>query len=83
MYEVRVERLSKINGGKLKAFVDVIFNDALLVKGLRIIEGKHGPFVSMPSTQADDKKWYENVKVMDQGLKEQVSDVILYAYQNS
>jgi stage V sporulation protein G len=83
MFEVKVQRIMKLqNGSMLKAFADISLNDAVLIKGLRVVEGKHGPFVSMPQTQAKDNKWYDSVKCLDDGLKEQISDVVLYAYQN-
>ena len=33
---------------KLKAYASVCVNDSLLIKGIKIIDGKHGRFVAMP-----------------------------------
>ncbi len=61
--DLKVERLYKLNtDGKMKAFVDLSVNDALLIKGLRIIEGTKGAFVSMPKMQGKDKKWYDIIE---------------------
>ena len=83
MNEVKVQRIMRLqNGSMLKAFADITINDSLLIKGLRVVEGKHGPFVSMPQMQGKDNKWYDSVKCLENDLKEQISDVVLYAYQN-
>ena len=41
--------------GHLKAFVDLGINDALLIKGIRVVEGKKGLFVSMPTEQGKNR----------------------------
>jgi DNA-binding cell septation regulator SpoVG len=44
------------DGEKLKAFIDVVFNDALVVKGFKIINGTEGLFVAPPARQVDPEK---------------------------
>jgi len=44
-----------LNTGKLRAFVDVVFNDALVVKGFKVIEGSKGLFVAAPARQVKGK----------------------------
>ena len=79
--EFSITRLHKINNGNaLKAFVDISVNDALLIKGLRIIDGKNGIFVSMPQELAKDNKWYDTVRCLNDEIKEQISQEVLSAY---
>jgi len=48
-------RITKTTGeGSLKGFASVTFEDAFVVHGLRIIEGKSGIFVSMPNRKVKD-----------------------------
>lgn len=84
MIEVRVERLYRLeNNGKLKAFADIAINDSLLIKGLKVLSGQHGEFVTMPQEKnSSDNKWYDLVRCMSQNVKEQISDIVLYAYHN-
>ncbi|MBI5614236.1 septation protein SpoVG family protein [Candidatus Gottesmanbacteria bacterium] len=82
MIEPKVVRIHRVENGSLKAFVDLSVNDSLLIKGLRVVEGKHGPFVTMPQQQAADRKWYDVVRCLKNEVKEQISDIVLYAYQN-
>jgi len=77
---IEVARLYKVdNGSALKAFADVIIGE-VLVKGVRIIEGKNGLFAAMPKTQAKDGKWYESVSITDGELKEELQEAVLEAY---
>jgi len=42
-------RINKVDLGTIKAFADVTIGGAFVVKGLKVIEGQNGNFVSMPS----------------------------------
>jgi stage V sporulation protein G len=46
--EVRVKLMEEA-GERLQAFCSITFDDAFVVRDLKIIEGTHGPFVAMPS----------------------------------
>lgn len=78
---LRVERLYRFEGdGAMKAFADIVINDAVLIKGLRVIEGTKGLFVSMPKMQGKDKKWYETIRPLSKEVKKEISDVVLSNY---
>jgi stage V sporulation protein G len=80
--EIRVQRLYRFDTDRpLKAFADIIVNDVLLIKGIRILDGKKGLFVSMPQEQAKDKKWYESVRCLTQDVRDQISEIVLAAYK--
>lgn len=46
--EVRIKLMDE-PGERLKAFCSITFDDAFVVRDLKIIEGTNGPFVAMPS----------------------------------
>ena len=77
---IEVARLHKLENGMVKAFVDVIFNGQLLVKGVRIVEGKNGMFITMPQSQGKDGKWYCTVMLLDDSLKAELQEVVIEAY---
>ncbi len=80
--ELSVKRLVKFDGeGSLKAYCDLAIGDQFLVKGLRVVQGKNGLFVSMPREQGKDQKWYDNVVLLTDETKTDVSRVVLAAYQ--
>ncbi len=74
----------KLDGeGKTKAFCDIAISGSLLVRGFRVVDGKNGMFVSMPKRQGKDGQWYETVTPLSDGVKAELSEVVLQAYQNS
>ncbi len=79
--EIKVLKIHKINGNnRIKAFVDISINDALLIKALRVVEGKNGLFVSMPVEQGKDEKWYERVRCLNKDIREDIANTVLAAY---
>ncbi len=82
---INVQRIHKLTNGKsLKAFADINVNDALLVKGVRVMDGKKGIFVTMPREQlTKDKKWYDTVRCLTKEVNNEISEKVLQAYQQT
>ncbi len=77
-----VKRLVRFDGdGALKAYCDLSIGSLLLIKGVRVVEGKHGLFVSMPRQQGKDSKWYDSVVALSKAVKQDLDRVVLAAYQ--
>src|SRR5438067_8177270 len=54
--EVRIKLMEDNNENeRLQAFCSVTFDDAFVVRDLKIIEGTKGPFVAMPSRKLTDR----------------------------
>ena len=54
----------------------------VLVKGVRIIEGNNGLFVTMPKSQGKDGKWYPTVALVDKSIQSELQNIVLEAYQS-
>jgi stage V sporulation protein G len=79
--EIVVQRMYRFETDRpLKAFVDIVINDVLLVKGVRVMDGKQGLFVSMPREQAKDQKWYDTIRCLTEEVRDQITEVVLEAY---
>ena len=79
---LEVKRINRFEGeGTAKAFCDVAIGDVYLVKGIKVIEGKKGLFVSMPREQGKDGNWYDTVIPLTKEARQQISEVVLQAYQ--
>lgn len=79
---VEVLRLHRLGGdSNLKAFADVSFAGAFIVKGIKVVEGKKGLFVSMPSEKGKDGKWYDTAHPLTKEFREALSEVVLEAYE--
>ena len=77
-----VKRINRFDGeGTLKAFCDLQVAESFLIKGLMVIEGKNGLFVSMPREQGKDGNWYDTVFPLSKEIRQQVSEVVLGAYE--
>ena len=79
---LEVVRMHRLEGdSKLKAFADVSFAGVFMVKGLRVIEGKNGLFVSMPSEQGKDGKWYNSAFPLTADSRNSLNQAVLQAYE--
>jgi len=67
----------------LKAFADIVINDVLLIKGVRVMDGRKGLRVEMPREEAKDKKWYDTVRCLTVEAREQIEKVCLDAYKEN
>ncbi len=80
--EVRVDRIFRLNGeGTIRAFCDVRIGDAILIKGVRVVEGKKGLFASMPREADKDGTWYDLVRPLTKAMHAEIQRVVLEAYQ--
>ena len=80
--EFKIAKIHRLpEGSRLKAFVDVSVNDALLIKGLRVVDGKGGLFVSMPQEQGRDKRWYDLVRCLNEDVQSKIAQKVISAYE--
>lgn len=83
LLDLKVIKIHRLPEGRVKAFVDLSVNDAILIKGVRVVDGKEGLFVSMPSEQGKNERWYERVRCLNDDIKELVSKKVIDAYQSN
>ncbi len=76
---VKIHRLAQ--EGRVRAFVDLGLNDLLLIKGVRVIHGKKGLFVSMPLEKGKNERWYERVRLLNEDMRLLISKKVLEAYK--
>ncbi|MDO8535938.1 MAG: SpoVG family protein [Candidatus Omnitrophota bacterium] len=79
--KLEVSRIHKLDGsGATKAFCDLSIFDSFVIKGLRVVEGEKGLFVSMPREEGKDGKWYNTVATLSREVKDEVDKLVLEAY---
>lgn len=65
----------------LKAMADVSLNDEFVIKGLKVVDGENGPFVSMPQKKVGEG--YEQIFFpITKEAREQLHKSVLEAYEN-
>ncbi|MBF0510773.1 MAG: septation protein SpoVG family protein [Candidatus Omnitrophica bacterium] len=80
-FDVKVVKIHRLHQeSRIKAFVDLGVNDALVIKGLRVVQGKKGLFVAMPSEQGKNERWYERVQCVDKDVRSMISSKVLESY---
>ena len=79
--KLEVARVHKLDGsGATKAFCDLSILDSFVIKGLRVVEGEKGLFVSMPQEAGKDGKWYNTVITLNREIKDKIDKLVLEAY---
>ena len=65
-------------GGKLKAYVDITFDDSFVIHGLKVIEGQ---FVAMPSRRMPNGEFKDIAHPITPELRSLLTKEILEAYE--
>lgn len=81
--EARIDRL--VQKGNLKAIASITLDGMFVVKGLKVMDGRKGLFVSMPQetfSGKDGRKQYSNTFfALTNSAKMQLQEAVLDAYQ--
>ena len=74
-------RLRKVeNEGKLKAYVTVTFDNCFVVHNVKIIEGKSGLFIAMPSRKTANGEYKDVAHPISPDFRNELQDKILAEY---
>lgn len=65
---------------KTKAFIDLELDGVLVIKGLTLVEGKKGLFLSFPSKKGKDGKYYNSVYSLDKEWTQLLQDACIEKY---
>jgi len=66
---------------KLKAFVNVTFDNCFVVRGMKVIQGNNGLFISMPSRKATDGSYRDVAHPINNEFRKQIEQAILEKYE--
>ena len=69
------------DGGKLKAYVDVTFDESFVIHGLKIIEGQNGLFVAMPSRRMPNGEFKDIAHPITPELRNELTDFIIKKFE--
>lgn len=79
--EITEVRIALRDDDKLKAFASMTFNDAFVIRGLKIIEGTNGMFVAMPSRKKPDGTFQDIAHPINNESREKIESRILDEYE--
>ena len=80
--DIRVRLIEK-EDRKLKAVASFTIEDCFVVHDIKVIEGKDGLFISMPSKKTPDGEYKDIVHPINTETREAISNQILEAYKNA
>lgn len=86
--DVRISPIRQIEGlTHTKALAEVVFNDQLLIRGIRVVEGANGLYISYPfqfhPTAGEDGRPRSTVFPITKVLRDHVEAVVLEKYQDA
>ena len=80
--EIKVLKIHRLTQeSRIKAFVDLGINNVLLIKGIRVVQGKKGLFISMPVEKGKNERWYERVRCLNPDIRNIIAQKVFEAYK--
>ncbi len=77
--EIRIRQMD--SEGKLKAYVTVTFDDCFVVHNVKIIEGKTGLFIAMPSRKTSGGDYKDVAHPITPEFRTELQDRILAEFE--
>jgi len=69
-------------GGRVRAVADIVIDDVLLIKGIKIVESKHGGlFLSFPKKATSQNSFVDIVKPLSNEFNEKIRRVVIDKYK--
>ena len=78
--EITEIRVTLRDEERLKGFANVTFNDAFVIRGMKIIQGNNGYFVSMPSRKRPDGTYQDIAHPINSDMRRMIEEKVLEAY---
>lgn len=79
--DVRVKKIVGEEAGRLKAYVDLTFDEVLVIHGLKLIEGENGKFIAMPSRKMPDGEFKDIVHPISPDLRNEITETVIKKYE--
>jgi len=73
-------RINLVDFGNTKAFADLTIGGKFVCKSFRVIDGRNGLFISMPSRQKKDMQYEDLVFPITKEARQELIDLVLEAY---
>lgn len=77
-------RIRKITAeGKMKAIVSITFDNEFVVHDIKVIEGKSGLFIAMPSRKTPSGEFKDITHPINTDTRQRIQDAILSEYEKA
>ena len=79
--EITEVKVFPIQEEKLKAFVSIVFDQCFMVNDIKIIQGREGLFISMPSRKKKNGEFKDVAHPLNRETREMLEKRILEEYE--
>ncbi|MDR0552079.1 MAG: septation regulator SpoVG [Spirochaetaceae bacterium] len=81
--EITDVKVRKVTGeGRLKAYVTLTFDECFVVHNVKVIEGKEGLIVAMPSRKTRTGEYRDVVHPTNSAFRAVVQEKVMYKYNS-
>ncbi|MFH0931259.1 MAG: septation regulator SpoVG [Candidatus Zixiibacteriota bacterium] len=80
--EITEVRITLRDEEKLKAFANITFDNAFVIRGLKVINGNKGNFISMPSRKRSDGTHQDIAHPVNNEMRRLIEEKVLQAYES-
>jgi len=80
--EITEVRITLRDEEKLKAFANITFDNSFVIRGLKVINGNQGYFVSMPSRKRLDGTHQDIAHPVNNEMRRLIEEKVLQAYES-
>ncbi len=79
--EITEVKVFPIQEEKLKAFVSIVFDHCFMVNDIKIIQGREGLFISMPSRKKKNGEFKDVAHPLNNETRRMIEDKVLGEYE--
>lgn len=79
--EITEVRITLRDEERLKGFANVTFDNAFVIRGMKIIQGNKGFFVAMPSRRRSNGSYQDVAHPVNKSMRQLVEEKVLEAYE--
>lgn len=79
--EITEVRIALVDESKLRAFVSITFDNCFVVRGIKVIQGAHGLFVSMPSRKTSRGTFQDIAHPISEEMRLKIDDMVITAFK--
>ncbi len=77
--EVQVRKVDRDN--KTRAYVTITFDDCFVVRDIRVVEGREGMFIAMPSKKRPNGQFRDIAHPINSETRKMIEDAVLAEYE--
>ena len=79
--EITEVRVFPVDEDKLKAFASIVIDDVFVVSDIKVIHGKNGRFLSMPSAKRRNGTFRDIAHPLNQETRRMIEEMIFQRYE--